>query len=114
MTNRRGTVLLEALVALTILSLSLVAAMAAMGAASRSVALVRQREETLTQASRVLGVYALMTEGELAQRIGTQEVERFTVTVQRPVPTLYRVAVRDTADTGQELLATLVFRGPSP
>lgn len=114
MSNRRGTVLLEALVALTLLTLSLVAGMAAMDAASRSVSLVLMREETMAQAHRVLGVYALMTEGELAQRVGTQRVARFVVAVQRPAPTLYRVAVSDTAAAGHELLTTLVSRRPAP
>lgn len=110
----RGTVLLEAIVALTILATAGVAAVSLLAAGARSERVAASRERTLRQADRLLTVYTLLTRTELDQRLGSQTIGRLAVQVQRPERALYRIAVVDTLAPTQELLVTVVYRPEVP
>ena len=114
MKDERGVTLIEAIVALTIVSISLTAMLHAVGTAMWQEAMTRDREEHLERAGRVLATYALMSRAELDQRNGQQPVREFLVRVQRPRARLYRLSLADSLYPDQELLVTLVFRGATP
>ncbi len=111
--DKRGSALLEAMVALTILATAGMAAVNLLAAGARSERQAAERERALREADRVLTVYTLLTRNELDQRIGSQTIGHLAVLVQRPERTLYRIAVVDTLAPTQELLVTVVYR-PEP
>lgn len=114
MSNARGVTLIEAIVALTIVSISIAAMLYAVGTTMTQQAITRDREELLERAGRVMSTYALMSRAELDQRIGQQPVRGFHVRVRRPRSRLYRLSLSDSLFPDQELLVTLVFRGATP
>ncbi len=91
--NERGVVLLEVIIALTILSVSGLSMTALVSAGFDVQRQVEARELELRSADRVLAAYALLTRDELDLRLGQRKVGEFRVTVQRPDPALYRVGV---------------------
>jgi len=104
-----GVALLEVLVALAIVSAGGVATVAVLGAGLRAEHDARARERTLAAEERVLAVMTLLRREELDQRIGRHAVGEFAVSVQRPEPTLYRIAIGG-KQTGVEDLVTVVYR----
>jgi hypothetical protein len=115
MRGERGVALLEALVALSVLAtagIGLVAlARAAVDGELRSAA----TERTLGAADRVLTATTLLRRPELDQRLGEHQVGDFLVRIQRPGPTLFRLAISEASTPSVELLVTVVYRpAPSP
>lgn len=108
--GERGAALLEALVALMLLSLAGVSAVELVGSAARSERSMRIAELRMREADRLLTAYSLLTGTELDQRVGTQRHGTLAVLVQRPERRLYRLAVVDTLWPKQELLVTVVYR----
>jgi hypothetical protein len=108
--NRDGTVLLEVMVAMALIALTSLAVVGSLGEAARVLAEYRDREHALDRASRTIALYTLMTGPELDQRLGSRPVRGLLVSVQRPEPALYRIAVSDSLAPSRELLATVVFR----
>ena len=106
----RGAALLEAIVALAVLATAGTALVAALGAALRSEAELARRETTLAAADRVLTAMTLLTRNDLDQRLGSHPVGEFIVSVQRPRPELYRIAVAEAAAPEVETLVTVVYR----
>lgn len=108
--GERGAALLEALVALMLLSLAGVSAVELVRSAARSERSMRITELRLREADRLLTTYSLLIRPELDQRVGAQPHGALAVLVQRPERRLYRLAVVDTLWPRQELLVTVVFR----
>ena len=108
-----GVVLLEVLVALVILATAGVALLGLVGAGMRGEQDARERERTLAAEERLLAASTLLKRGELDQRIGRHPVGEFLVDVERPEPTLYRIAVLDARSPQVEDLVTVVYR-PEP
>ena len=106
----RGAALLEALVALTVAVLVGLSAVELVRAILDRTRAAASSERQYEAADRVLTVYATLGRTELDQRIGEQLVGAFFVSVQRPRPSLYRVAVRDGQGAGNELLVTVIQR----
>lgn len=108
--SEQGFALLEVIVALMILSvtgLSLLRFSAAvLDDEYRRIA----SEQQLRAASRVLAAASLLTRSELDLRLGDRRVGEFSVDVQRPEPTLYRIAVSELHSAGSPLLVTVVLR----
>ena len=105
-----GAALLEALIALAILS---VAAASALGAVTESLQSARamiEREQALDEAHHLMKALSLLSRTDLDLRLGRRELRPYIVDVQRPRPTLYRIAVVDPAAPDIELLVTVVFR----
>lgn len=111
--GERGVALLEVILALALLAAAGTALVAALGASLRSEGRLRRREATLLAADRVLTAMTLLSRSDLDRRIGRHEVRGFVVAVQRPQPTLYRVAVSEALSPQVETLVTVVYR-PDP
>ncbi|MGH7701813.1 MAG: type IV pilus modification PilV family protein [Gemmatimonadales bacterium] len=108
--GERGVMLLEALVALLILSVAGVALVEMTAAALRADREAARVEHTVAQADRVLAAASLLRREELDQRLGSHPVGEFLVLIQRPERSLYRIAVAEGAAPELELLATVVYR----
>jgi len=110
MRNQRGAMLLEAIVALAVVSIAGLSMLGLVGAVQRDQARLASAEQTLVAADRVMTAMVLLTRQDLDRRLGSHGVGAFAVEVQRPERALYRIAVADTAANGRELLATVVYR----
>jgi Tfp pilus assembly protein PilV len=114
--TERGLALLEVIIALSILAGAGIAFVAALGEALRNEEQLRRRETTLLAADRVLTDMSLQTRQDLDRRLGSYPAGEFTITVQRPEPTLYRISVAELGSPEVETLVTVVYRPavPSP
>ncbi len=102
--------LLEVLVALTIVSVAGIALVATLAAAVRAQRSAASAERTTSDANRLLAALSLLARTDLDRRLGTRHVGPFDVGVQRPEPTLYRIAVAERTAPDVELLVTVVHR----
>ncbi len=110
----RGLVLLEALLALAILS---IAGLSAIGVVQHGLDQERRalaREHEVVEAARVLTALTLLTRTDLDQRLGRRRIGEFVAGIQRPEPALYRLAVAEAAHPDVELLVTVVYRARAP
>ena len=110
MSHERGAVLLEVLVALTILTVAGLSLVGLLTAGLRSEQDTREREHVLANEGRVLAAMTLLTRTDLDRRIGRNDVGEFVVNVQRPERTLYRIAIAHGRAAHVEDLVTVVFR----
>jgi type II secretory pathway component PulJ len=108
--GERGVVLLEVLVALTLLVVGGVSVVSFLSASLRSEMALAEREATLMEADRVLAGLALLSRTDLDRRLGRHPVGRFVAEVRRPEPSLYRLALRESDTAAVELLVTVVHR----
>jgi type II secretory pathway component PulJ len=111
--DRRGVALLEVLVSLAILTGAGAGLVAALAAAMRSEHRLRREEAIILSADRVLAATTLLSRADLERRIGTHPVGDFVVQVQRPRPTLYRIAIAQASTPEIDMLATVVHRPES-
>ena len=111
---KRGVALLEVLVALVILSTAVIAFVELVDAGIRAVTEGRVRERELTDEDRLLSAYTLLARSDLDRRLGTREVGQYRVNVQRPEPTLYRIALVRGGVPEVEDLVTVVYRPEAP
>lgn len=112
--NRRGAMLLEAIVALAVVSVAGLSMLALVGAVQRDQTRTTLAEQTLVSADRIMTAMVLLTGQDLDRRLGSHGVGAFAVDVERPERSLYRIAIADTAASRSELLATVVYRPPVP
>ena len=110
MRNEPGVALLEVLVALVILATAGIALTELVGAGLRGERYARARETVLATEDRLLAALTLLRREELDQRIGRRELGEFIVDVQRPEPTLYRIALLQLSSPHIEDLVTVVYR----
>jgi type II secretory pathway component PulJ len=110
MRTERGTLLLEALLALVVVATVSVAALAGVHEALLSEQRHLHGEESMASAERLMTEAVLLDRGALEQRIGMRRVGSHVLSIQRPRPTLFRVAVADTAHPEREELVTLLYR----
>lgn len=110
MRNERGVALLEVLVALMILATAGISLVQLVGAGLRGERDARIRETTLATEDRLLAALTLLNRHELDQRIGRRDIGEFIVDVQRPEPTLYRIALLQQQSPVVEDLVTVVYR----
>lgn len=106
-----GAVLLEVLVALTILSVGGTAAVLSTAEAARAVAHARERDQELRAADAFMNAVALWPREDLDRRLGERPQGAWRLRVDRPDRRLYVVSLRDSA--GAELLHTSLFRPDS-
>ena len=113
--SERGVVLLEVLVALTVLSVGALALVESVDAGLQAERRDRQREAVLASEERLLSAMTLLRRAELDQRLGRRPIGEFIVDVQRPEPTLYRIGVLQSDAPTVEDLVTVVYRQrPAP
>ena len=106
---RHGMVLLEVLVALTLLGV-VGASVAAMAVGAGDAVHRAQRNDTeLRKASAFLDAVALWTREDLDRRLGSHGQGAWRLDIQRPEPSLYLVVLADSTGT-RELLHTALFR----
>jgi type II secretory pathway component PulJ len=108
--GERGAALLEAMVALAILAGAGASAVSLVSASLRAEREMADRERTLLAADRLLAAATLLTRTDLDRRLGRRDAGEFVVEVQRPRPSLYRIAVSESRAPEFELLVTVVFR----
>ncbi len=109
-TARSGFALLEALVALTIVTTVGVSVVTLAQTAIRSEQSSAEEERATADAERILTAISLLRRAELDQRLGGHEVGEFTVTIERPQPALFRVSLARTAAPSRELLVIVLYR----
>lgn len=109
---RGGFALLEALVALTIVTVVGVSVVV-LGQQTLQTERTAASEELLyADADRLMAAVSLLRRSELDQRLGGHEVGAYLVTVQRPESSLYRLSLARTKAPDRELLVTVVYRPP--
>lgn len=108
--DRRGVALLEALVAIAVVSMVSVSTVGLVSAALADQWQMRNRESALADAHRVLAAATLLTRGDLDVRLGRRRVGEFFIDVRRPEGDLYRVAVTRVDTPSVEELATVLYR----
>ena len=107
---RAGSVLLEVLVAIVILSVAAGTAVTQGAAVTRDRRVLGEREREMWAAERALIASALLTRAELEQRLGERAAGDFVVRIDRPEPDLFRISVSPLSAPERELLATVVHR----
>lgn len=110
---RQGVVLLEAIVALTILATAGAAVVALAVDSARAVERAAAADVAAQRASALLDAVALWPREDLDRHLGTRDEGPWRMTVGRPTPTLYTVVLSDSAER-RVLLATLLFRAEQP
>jgi len=108
--NNRGVVLLEVLVAVVVLATAGIGLVELVGSGLRAERDARLRESTLATEERLLAALTLLNRNELDQRIGRRQIGEFIVEIQRPEPTLYRIALLQEQSPQVEDLVTVVYR----
>ncbi len=111
--NERGIVLLEVMIALAILAVAGASLVGLLGQALREERALHERERTLRVAERVLTATALLSRTDLDRRLGRRPVGDVILDIQRPRPTLYRLAVSEVRSPAVEMLVTVIYR-PEP
>lgn len=108
-TDRRGVVLLEALVALAVLGMVGGAAALSVSESMRAVAHVHDTEAHLRDTARFLTAVSLWPRADLDRHLGTSRQGPWRLRIDRPSTTLYEVKLIDAA-TESVLLRTTLFR----
>lgn len=106
-------VLLEAIVALTILAISATTMVSLAASSLDAVSRADRLDAETRRASALLDAVALWPRADLDRHLGDRPEGPWDLRVDRPAPTLYVIALRDTA-TGAVLLATSLYRPEAP
>ena len=110
---RAGIALLEALIALTILTVAGLAATAAVRQGADSVRRAEAADADLRVASAFLDAVALWPRADLDRHLGDRPEGIWRLRIDRPVPTLYLVMLSDSTGT-RTLLRTALYRSVTP
>lgn len=106
---RHGAVLLEAIVALTILAIAGAAVVVLATESARAVERAAAADADTQRASALLDAVALWPREDLDRHLGDREEGAWRMIVDRPTPTLYTVALLDS--TGRHtILRTVLYR----
>jgi hypothetical protein len=106
--SRRGAVLLETIIAVTVVATVGLATMAATRAADHARMLAVESERRITEASRFLEVVALWPREDLDLRLGERQQGPWRLHVVKVSMTLYRATLVDS--TGVAVLSCELFR----
>jgi hypothetical protein len=98
------------MVSLALLAGAGIGLVAALNAGLRSEYESAERERSFQSANRVLTAMTLLTSEELDRRLGRHPIGDLLLDVQRPEPTLYRIAILPGLAPENELLVTVVHR----
>jgi type II secretory pathway pseudopilin PulG len=111
--DRRGAILLEAMVALMILVVAGTAAVTMVSGSADAVRRAREADREARRADAFFHAVSLWTREDLDRRMGDRPQSPWRLNVQRPAPTLYEVVLTDSART-RVLLRTSLFRPEPP
>lgn len=106
---RSGLTLIEALIALTILSVAGIAMLSLARATSNSVLRALSAEAEINQASALLDAVTLWSREDLDRHLGTRQQGPWLMHVDRDDRFIYEVSLRDSTDH-HELLRTMLYR----
>ncbi len=106
---RRGAVLLEALVALTILAIAGGSVMTLASESARSLRRARERDAELRAASAFFDAVSLWSRDDLDRHLGDRPEGRWRMRTGRPLPTLYTIVLSDSGQRA-EVLRTSLYR----
>jgi hypothetical protein len=106
-------VLLEAIVALTILTVAALASVAMVRQALDSVRHAQEVEEDVRKASAFMEAITLWPRADLDRHLGNRAEGPWRLSVDRPIPTLYLVAITDSFSR-RELVRTALYRSVPP
>jgi hypothetical protein len=109
-TARRGTILFEVVVGLTILAIAGIAWVTLLAQTRMSIAQMRAREVRVRAANDLLERHRLLGHEELDARLGTTRIGAFTISVSAITPQLYSLAARDTGAQAVLLWTTVYTR----
>src|SRR5689334_19497258 len=109
---RRGSALVEVLVALVLLAVGGVALITMLGQTGRTMRTTRETERRTARASAVLLRFAAMDRATLVASIGRHDVDGLRAQIVEPNPELFEVAVAE-FDTSAVLLRTVLYRPDS-
>lgn len=109
MIDQRGAALLETIVALTILTVAGAAAVVMASESARAIQHAREADAEMRAASAFFDAVALWTREDLDRRLGERPQGPWRLRIDRPIPTLYVVVLRDTIG-GAEVLRTSLYR----
>jgi hypothetical protein len=107
--RRAGVALLEAMIALVIITIAGTTMIALTSAAGKAVTHARAADGELRAASAYLDIVALWPRDDLDRHLGDRRQGPWRMHIDRPAPTIYVVTVLDSA--GQRvLLRTALYR----
>lgn len=107
--RQSGVALLEALVALVILTVGGLSATVAVRQGFESVRRAEAADAEMRAASAFFDAVALWTRTDLDQHLGSRPEGVWRLQIDRPVPTLYLIALSDSTGA-RELLRTALYR----
>jgi type II secretory pathway pseudopilin PulG len=110
---RRGMALLEAIVALTILAVGATTMVALAAASLGAVSRANDADAETRRADALLEAVSLWPRADLDRHLGDRMEGPWDLRVDRPSPTLYVVALRDTTNHAV-LLSTSLYRAEPP
>ena len=105
--------LLEAIVALTILTIAALASVGMVRQGIESVRRAQEAEHDVRKASAFMEAIALWPRADLDRHLGNRPEGPWRLQVDRPVPTLYLVALTDSLSR-RELVRTALYRPEPP
>lgn len=106
-------VLLEAIVALTILAVAATTMVALAAASFNAVSRANDADAETRRANALLEAVSLWPRADLDRHLGDRAEGPWDLRIDRPNPTLYMVSLRDTASHAI-LLATSLYRAEAP
>jgi len=107
--ERRGAVLLEVIVALTIFAVAGLSAVGMLRDMYLSLEQAQQSERELRRADRFFEAVALWSGEDLERRLGAHPQGSYRLDVERPQPGLFEITLTDSS-TRRELLHTALYR----
>ena len=110
--RRRGSALVEVLVALGVLAVGGAALVTLLGQTGRTMRTTHETERRTAQASAVLRRFEAMDRAALVQVIGQRDVTGLRAQISEASPDLFEVAVAE-SDTSPLLLRTTLYRPDS-
>jgi type II secretory pathway pseudopilin PulG len=110
---RKGIALLEALVALVILTTAGATAVTMAGEAARDIQRARRAEGAMREANAFFDAVSLWSRDDLDRHLGNRHQGAWLMRVDRPAPTLYIATLTDTT-SHIEILRTSLFRPETP
>jgi type II secretory pathway pseudopilin PulG len=110
--TRHGVVLLEAIVALTIVTIAALATVAIVRQGIDSARRAEASEAAIRRANAFMEAIALWPRADLDRHLGNRPEGVWRLVIERPVPTLYLVALTDSVGQ-RELVRTALYR-PEP
>jgi Tfp pilus assembly protein PilV len=107
--SRRGAALLEAIIALAVLSISAIAVVRIASESYHALELSIELETRMERAHALLDAATLWSRSEIDQRLGDRLQGEMRMSIQRVAPALYHVTLVSAVD-GTPLLETTFFR----